>query len=253
MAASESGSATLIDRGLLALVVLVALFLVGRIIWPPQPPGPPPPELIATEAWQRFVTTGHRVGPADAAVELVVFADFECPACRRFATVTWPTLHRQYPDQVAMVFQHWPLDYHPQAMPAARAAECAASQGAFEAFHDRLFAHQDSLGKKSWGAFARESGVPDSVGFHQCTSATEPMPLIDAGIAGAKEIGGAGTPTVVINGYRWGTIPTAEEVELVVRSGGKVNPRLVERFTDSMARARRVGQRDGRAAGSSSR
>ncbi len=247
------------EKAQLLLISACAILLVLRIVFPPEPPPPPPPppppQPVAVEAalWQQFVSTGHRIGSPTAPVELVVFADFECPACRRFATVTWPTLHERYPDQVAMVFQHWPLDYHQQARPAARAAECAAAQGAFTAFHDRLFAQQDSLGRKSWTAFARESGVADVAAFGRCTAETDSLPTVEAGVAWAREIGGRGTPTVLINGYRWPTIPSVAEIEQVVRRNGVMDLEEIARITDSSARARRAGQGEGPPTGSPAR
>ena len=90
-----------------------------------------------------------RLGPADAPVRLVVFNDFQCPACRAFAhQISHLTEH--FPGKLAIIFKHYSLgtecneavsvDRHPRACEAARAAEAARRQGKFWPFHDGLFA-----------------------------------------------------------------------------------------------------------------
>ena len=111
--------------------------------------------------WQQYALAGHRMGSASAPVTIVEFADFECPACRRFVTKALDPVRREFPDQVSVVFRHWPLTYHHFAYPAARAAECAGAQGRFEAFYNSLYKSQDSLGVKTFDDFAATSGVPD--------------------------------------------------------------------------------------------
>jgi len=65
-------------------------------------------------------------GPADAKVTMVEFVDFECPFCGRFARDTLPLLRRDYGDRIRYVSRQFPLDIHPNAAGAARAAECAS-------------------------------------------------------------------------------------------------------------------------------
>ena len=152
------------------------------------------------EDWSELVAEGHRIGPDDAAVTLVTFSDFECPTCAYLATQEFPRLREKYPGSIALVYHHWPLTRHRFAYPAARAAECAAQQGRFEAFHDLVYAQQDSLGLKPFVEMATEADVPDLALFEECTNNTEPVPSIEGDIARAIELGGAGTPTLVVNG-----------------------------------------------------
>ena len=156
-------------------------------------------EPTKVEDWQQYSRIGHRIGQRNASVTIVEFADFECPGCRAFATQVLPGIQKEFGDQVAIVFRHWPLSYHKFAYPTARAAECAAVQGKFESFYSLAYAEQDSLGLKPYRQFAQQSGVADLDRFDSCVSRPGRVPSIEADIAAVKHLGGEGTPTVLVN------------------------------------------------------
>jgi protein-disulfide isomerase len=87
----------------------------------------------------------HVLGSADARVTLVEYGDFECDYCAR----AFPILQQvraRFPDALRFVFRHAPQAHlHPNAELAAEASEAAAAQGAFWAFHDRLYTVRDPL------------------------------------------------------------------------------------------------------------
>ncbi|HEU4994382.1 MAG TPA: thioredoxin domain-containing protein [Gemmatimonadaceae bacterium] len=107
---------------------------------------------------------------------------------------------------------HWPLSYHRVARPAAQAAECAEKQGRFGEFVDAIYRNQDSLLLKSWNSFAKDAGVLDVRGFEACSNAATTFARIDSGAAFAKRWGLRGTPTVLVNGWRFGAAPQASEM-----------------------------------------
>lgn len=172
---------------------------------------------VAVKNWDRFSVGGHRMGPPDAAVTIEEFADFECPVCRDFTLSALRGVRVRYPKAVAVVFRHWPLPYHRFAYLAARAAECAADQGRFEAYHDLLYEKQDSLGVKSFVAFARDAAVPNIDAFAKCASVRTPNAIIDHDKGDAIAIGGRGTPTLVLNGKRLTGAPDSEHFDALVR------------------------------------
>jgi len=82
------------------------------------------------------------IGPASAPVTLIEFSDFQCPFCQRVAP-TLKQVKQKYGDKVRVVWKDFPLtQIHPQAFKASEAAHCAAEQGKFWEYHDRLFANQ---------------------------------------------------------------------------------------------------------------
>jgi protein-disulfide isomerase len=160
--------------------------------------GPASTDPVPVPDWQQYAAVGHRMGPANAPVTIIEFADFECPVCRKFELGALRYIRNRYPNDVQVVFRHWPLPYHRFAYPAARAAECAGAQGKFEAYHDLLYEKQDSLGLKSFDSFARDAGVADLTVFATCDTATLPVAVIARDSAAARRIGGRGP-------YAWET------------------------------------------------
>ena len=86
------------------------------------------------------------MGPEDAKITLIEFADFECPSCRQLDLLLRELLPRH--PEVRLVFKQYPLtDIHPWAMTAAIASQCAFEQSpaAFWKIHDAIFDAQDLI------------------------------------------------------------------------------------------------------------
>jgi protein-disulfide isomerase len=90
------------------------------------PPGAQPP-------WAK--------GSANATVTIEEFADFQCPSCAQFDP-TIREIKTIYGDRVRIIFRQYPLQMHPKAYDAARAAEAAGVQGKFWEMHDLLYDKQ---------------------------------------------------------------------------------------------------------------
>jgi len=76
-------------------------------------------------------------GPVNAPVTIVEFTDYQCPYCHRAQSVIDQVLSR-YAGKIRFVHLDFPLDGHPGAIPAARAARCAGEQGKFWEYHRGL-------------------------------------------------------------------------------------------------------------------
>ncbi len=88
---------------------------------------------------------GHVFGSDRAPVEIVEFADFECPACGTFANLTEPDIRARLVNtgQVRVRFIDFPLDIHRNTWAAHLSAWCAGDQGKFWEMHDIIFMNQD--------------------------------------------------------------------------------------------------------------
>ncbi|HEV7588668.1 MAG TPA: thioredoxin domain-containing protein [Longimicrobium sp.] len=223
MSISKPGRvSTLYSVVVISCAVVITALVVRRELFPPSAPRPG----LAAESvpnWRAFASMGHRTGPANAPVTLVVFSDFQCPACKVLADEV-RTLRERYPERFTVLYRHYPLPSHSQAVAAARASECAARQGRFAAYHDALFASQETLGYTPWQTFARSAGVPDVEAFQRCFSEPGRIEQLVRDVADGGRLGVTGTPTLLINGRRYNGAPPLEvlekEIEEQARTGG---------------------------------
>jgi protein-disulfide isomerase len=174
-----------------------------------------PPEPVSN--WEAVRGAGHRIGTASPKVTIVSFGDFECSACRSFVASSLRGVRAKYSEELQVIFRHYPLDYHRFAIPAARAAECAAAQDAFEPMHDLLYLQQDSLGFKPFTAFAQDAGVGDTARFSKCIKADSAFYAIERDRRLALDIRASGTPTLVIEGLRYRSLPDSAQLDAIVR------------------------------------
>jgi protein-disulfide isomerase len=120
-----------------------------------------------TEATQDAGLTAadHSLGPGDAPITLLEYADFECPACAQAEPIT-RHLVEAFGNQLRFVFRHFPLvEVHPNAELAAEAAEAAAAQGKFWEMHHLLFASPHHLAMADLTKHAEAIGL-DMTRFH---------------------------------------------------------------------------------------
>jgi protein-disulfide isomerase len=95
-----------------------------------------------TTAWRVPVGDSPTLGPADAAVTVVTFADFECPFAKMISG-RLRALRRRYPDALRLVWKDLPLGIHMLSEPASMLARSALAQkgeAGFWAAHDKLYA-----------------------------------------------------------------------------------------------------------------
>lgn len=88
----------------------------------------------------------HMRGSTKATVTIEEFADFQCPPCGNVSGIV-KELEKKNADRLRVVFRHYPLRNHANAVPAALAAEAAGLQGKFWEMHDLLFKNQTAWSK----------------------------------------------------------------------------------------------------------
>ena len=138
------------------------------------------------------------LGPSEAKVKIVAFADFQCPYCQRAQTVIDQVM-KTYGGRVQLVHRDFPLDGHPQAFDAARAARCAGEQGRYWEYHRSLMVERGDMTAPD--LLARARGVKLDVGpFTSCLGSERHDGAIREGVAAGQRLGVNSTPTFFVNG-----------------------------------------------------
>lgn len=230
-------------RPFVGIIVLVAIVGIGALGYAMSRPRagikPVDPNLPPGTA------EGYLIGNADAPVQVMEFADFECPACGNWATLTEPDVRERLikTGQISFRFFDFPLDMHPNAWPAHSAAACAADQGKFIEMHDGVFATQDK-----WSSYATSNPAKplrelaaglgiDMNTWDACFDTQKHYPRIKANLMEGVRRGVNSTPTFVIGSTMYpGNIPfdefkgyvdgalaeVATAAKVAAKAGGKV-------------------------------
>lgn len=139
-------------------------------------------------------------GPENAAITIIEFSDFQCPYCRKWYSEVFQRLMDAYPGQIKFVYRDFPLtSIHPDAFPAAEAANCAGEQGVYWPYHDKLFSMELGLGIDAYQQYAQQLGI-DMAQFNACLDDGKYKEEIQADFEYAAQLGVRSTPTFFING-----------------------------------------------------
>lgn len=156
---------------------------------------------IAEEVERRDPDDPTAMGPVDAPVVMVLYADFRCPHCGRYARDTAPQLVERYVADGTLRIEWRDFPYLGDASQvAALAARAAAEQDAFWAFHDALFAAQDrDLHEDALVAIAADLGL-DVERFRADLRSDDVAAAVARDFAEGQALGVTGTPAFLING-----------------------------------------------------
>lgn len=172
----------------------------------PSPPSRPAgPRQVADPAQVLRVPAegAPSMGPASAAVTMVMFGDLQCPfTARAWATVE--SLRRRYGDRLRVVWRHNPLAFHDRAREAAEAAAEVRAQGgddAFWRFVGAALANRSALSRDDLERYALDAGV--DVGRLRASLDQRPhAEVVGADMRLAARLEATGTPSFFINGAR---------------------------------------------------
>ena len=208
------------------LVVVVSAVGVGypraAISQASSSPSPSAPKRVDPSALH--VDHAPARGSRQAPLQMVVFSDFQCPYCSRFAkTLTFA--EETFGEKLRIEFRHYPLPGHQFAPLASAAAICAHRQGRFWDFHDRLFADQSQVNPEGLNALADDLGM-DAETVSRCSQDPEVRAQIAADREAGEAAGVRGTPAFFVNGTFYnGALPIEElsrVLELELERSGKL-------------------------------
>lgn len=194
---------------LLAVSIATNLIFVARIYLPGW-----------REAWRLAhipapvqMAGDHLRGDPASGVTVIEFSDYQCPYCARL-NVELGALADQH--RLLWIYRHTTSNTgHPQAEPAAEAAECAGEQGRFWEYSDALFSNQPRLGDALYADIAATLRL-DTARFTSCLKSGKYRAAIsrDTGEAGQLDV--QGTPTWYVNGRRMVGAVDATQLQAIV-------------------------------------
>lgn len=162
-------------------------------------------ESGATSSNGALVT--HITGKQDAAVKLVEYSDFQCPACRAYYPIVEQIVEK-YKDRISFEYRHYPLTtIHRNAFAAARASEAAGKQGKFWEMYWLLFANQAAWSdsdnsQTTFEGYAKQLNL-DMGQYKTDFASSETNGAINASIREFNKLGlPKSTPTFLLNGKK---------------------------------------------------
>jgi len=162
---------------------------------PAPSPSPSAPQPSAPSSPVAAVTAADHVR-GTGTVTLIEYSDYQCPFCQRFHS-TMQQVMKDYSGKVRWVFRHYPLSFHPNAQPAALAAECAAEQGKFWEFTDAAYENQNDLGDALYSKIASDLKLNKSK-FDSCVSSKKFANAVTDDQSSGSSAGVDGTPATFI-------------------------------------------------------
>jgi protein-disulfide isomerase len=165
--------------------------VAGPIVWDAVKPEPAVPPTI---------TALYQPGK----INVVEFADFECPYCRRLHGVLSPLL-AEYGAEVHFVRAHRPLLQHQNAVHAARMVICATAQGKGDELANRLFEIQLSPDAINGAAEALRL---DPIELERCLASEAPDAALERDRALLPDAQLRGLPTTYIGAKQFVGVPS---------------------------------------------
>jgi len=154
-------------------------------------------------------------GDPNAPITIIEFSDFQCPFCARFHVQTLPLLLQEYIDtgKVNLVYRDFPIQsIHPNAMPAAVAAECANEQGNYWEYHDMLFEKQSGWSRldsnsaiSTFSQYATDIGLEQQQ-FDSCLGSGKYLEEVQGDLSDGRDYDITGTPGFFIGNEEIGFV-----------------------------------------------
>jgi protein-disulfide isomerase len=215
----------------LAAILIAALVIRGRAngaVGPSNVPVDQAVRLLNAPAGQTDQGYWYK-GEADAPVTVMVFGDFQCPACLAAYEQIEGGIDTNYVEtgKIKFVFHDFPLTMHQNAIPAAQAARAAGAQGKFWQMHDLLYARQGEWENLSnsdviarFKSYAAELGL-DQTAFNQALDNGTYAAVITAAVNDGNAQGINATPTYLVDGQQTDAGSLTSAIDAALKAKGR--------------------------------
>jgi protein-disulfide isomerase len=186
---------------------MIETLLAGKELPKVQEPNKETPAALVTDLKPDLSGTLNAKGVETAPVTIVEYSDFQCPFCGRVVP-SLDKLFKAYPDKIRIIFKQYPLSFHANARPAAKAALAAGRQGKFWEMHAKIFDGAGEIDKAEQNElrglvekYSQQIGL-DQKRFDQCLDSGVKQEIIQKNMAEGRNYRISGTPTVLFNGKK---------------------------------------------------
>lgn len=183
----------------LCFIVVLGLIVWGLVVAMNKPVTPS--KTLSTPA--DVTSIDNIIGPENAKVTLIEYSDFQCPACAMYFPVV-EKLFAESSTSMRLVYRHFPLPQHANAMIASQASEAAALQGKFWPMYRLIFDNQtewenSTKAREIFTQYAERIGL-NMTSFKKDIDSDIVKNKIQASRDEGIKIGINGTPTFFVNG-----------------------------------------------------
>lgn len=165
--------------------------------------------------------------PKGALVTIVEYSDFQCPYCVRLAD-SLKDVAAEYPDDVRVVFKHFPLPMHDRAKPASEAVLAANAQGKGWEMHDLVFENNRKLTTEDLVRYAEEVKVADIAKFKADLESQKYAAQVEADKAEGRKFGVGSTPSFFVNGTPHRGAKSTEQLKKLIEKEKKFAQSLID-------------------------
>jgi protein-disulfide isomerase len=159
-------------------------------------------DKIVQQIKNGLITVGTNLAPKNgkdiADYKFIVFTDLQCSYCKDLEDIL-AKLKDKYKEKIQIAYKHLPLAFHPEALPAARAAWAAQQQEKFFEYLDEIWKNQKTLNQDTYLKIAQKLNL-NIQKFKLDSNSEASLDAVKADMNEAKKLGFTGTPVVVING-----------------------------------------------------
>ncbi len=156
------------------------------------------------------------IGPVDAPITIVQFAEYQCPYCGK-ANESVDQVMKEYAGKVRMVYRDFPLSFHDRAIPAAVAANCAGAQDKYWPMHEVLMANQQALQESDFQGYAQKLEL-DLPKWEACRQDPAQAAEVQKDMEDGAKAGVSGTPAFFINGIMLSGAQPFSEFKAIIDS-----------------------------------
>lgn len=185
-------------------IVLIAVFIVGVLIYPSIKKQTPVQKLVIPDTIQSHKSTDMAMGDPNAPITLEVFSDFQCPVCGSYVESYEQNIIKTYVDTGKVYYVFRPFNFiGKESIRAAEGAYCAMDQGNFWGFHDMVY--HNMVGENTGNLtddllteFAKTVGL-DTKQFSACLTSDKYLSEVQADNDYARNAGVNATPSFKID------------------------------------------------------